>query len=387
MIRVEINPSVVSWAMNRAQAGADDLGVPIETLEAWLSKDKHPTFKQAQDLARHLHIPFGYLFLSSVPETEIPIPDLRTIKNTIGTLYSPEFIDVLYDALRKQSWYRNYRIEQGYEPLDFVGSFDTSVNPEMVASSMREKIDTDELRQKATSWDNYLTHLTRQAEEIGIVVLRSGTVGSNTHRTLSVEEFRGFALVDTFAPIVFLNTRDTKAARVFTLAHELAHIWVGQSAISDINLKEIPANTDSLERFCNTAAAEFLVPRMEFSRRWKSTINPLELANDLARFYRVSILVVLRRAFDLNLLEKSLYFSLYDQALQQLRTPDSNGGTFFPAFYARNSHRFTNDLIGAVSSGQETYRRAASLLGADVPLVSKLVSEQIGGLSSGEVSA
>jgi Zn-dependent peptidase ImmA (M78 family) len=390
MTRVEINPTVLHWAMHRAKTDPADLGHPQETVEAWLSGSQKPTFNQARELAKDLHIPFGYLFLDTVPEIEIPIPDLRTVGNKTQGSYSPEFIDILYDALRKQSWYRNYRIEQGYEPLGFVGSFDTSADPIKVAANMREWIDNTEIRQKANGWKDYLTLLTRQAEMLGILVLRSGVVGSNTHRALSVEEFRGFAIVDEYAPIVFLNTKDTRAALVFTLAHELAHLWIGQSAISDIGLKEIPEGLAELEKYCNKVAVEFLVPQADFAEKWQKEGDTIEIANSLARTYRVSTLVILRRAYELNYINKSLYFDLYEKILEQMVSKDkeeNGGGQFYPTFYARNGTRFVNDVVNAVASGQETYRQASSLLGASVAVVSNLVSSAVGGLPSGEVPA
>lgn len=374
MTRVEINPTVLHWAMYRAKTDPADLGHSQETVEAWLDGTQKPTFNQARELAKDLRIPFGYLFLNAVPEIEIPIPDLRTVDNKTQGSYSPEFIDVLYDALRKQSWYRDYRIKQGYEPLSFVSSFDTSTNPENVAASMREWIDTDEIRQKANGWKDYLTLLTRQAEVLGVLVLRSGIVGSNTQRSLSVEEFRGFAIVDEYAPVVFLNTKDTKAALVFTLAHELAHLWVGQSAISDVGLKDAPEGLAALEKYCNKVAVEFLVPKADFTEKWRKEGDIIEIVNALARNYRVSSLVILRRAYELNYLQKSLYFDLYEQILEQMVSTDKEdgGGQFYTSFYARNGTRFVNDVVNAVASGQETYRQASSLLGASVSVVANL---------------
>jgi len=389
MSRVEINPDVLRWAMNRARINSADLGHPGEKVVAWLEGSKQPTFNQAQKLAKDLRIPLGYLFLPSVPEIEIPIPDLRSVSSGRRGSYSTEFIDVLYDALRKQSWYRSYRISQGYDPLKFVGSFDLSTSPKKVADNMREWIDNSEIRQKADGWQDYLRLLTQQAESLGVLVLRSGVVGSNTHRPLAVEDFRAFAVVDDYAPVVFLNTKDSKAALVFSLAHELAHLWVGQSAISDTSLKADPNELEALEQFCNKVAAEFLVPESDFEGRWNSNKNILEMTNELAPIYRVSGLVILRRAYELAYIPRTTYLEVYPRILEQLKGQESKGGgNFFQNLRARNGRRFVDDLVSAVASGLETYKQAASLLGVSIPVVSKLVSElggKTGSMSSGEI--
>src|SRR5690606_2778683 len=115
-------------------------------------------------------------------------------------------------------------------------------------------------------WEAYMRDLVQRIEALGVLVMRSGMVGNNTFRKLSVREFRGFALVDDFAPVVFINTSDCPEARLFTLIHELAHIWLGQSGISDSE----PANHHQTERLCNAVAAEFLVPVSEFMPRWRT---------------------------------------------------------------------------------------------------------------------
>src|SRR5205814_347586 len=163
--------------------------------------------------------------------------------------------------------YRDYLLSEGDEPLDFVGSISLDTDHDSAAQKIRERIGFQtELREQENAWEDALKLQIEQIEEAGVLVMRSGIVGSNTHRPLSVAEFRGFALADKYAPLIFLNGSDGKAAQMFTLAHELVHIWLGKSGIS--NPHRTYAGGQQIERFCNAVAAKVLVPDEDIKVSW-----------------------------------------------------------------------------------------------------------------------
>lgn len=174
---------------------------------------------------------------------------------------SVDLMDTVRIALQRQEWYLEYQRDHGLEALPFVGRFTIAADARLVAADIRAVLAV-ELEQGQRTWEVYFRELMEAAERVGVLVMRSGVVGNNTHRKLDVSEFRGFAISDPLAPVVFINSADAPAARLFTLLHELAHIWVGASGVSNV----APGNSRREETFCNAVAGEFLVPGEVFCR-------------------------------------------------------------------------------------------------------------------------
>ncbi len=377
-----ISSEVLRWARERVKLPPDSLAeklhVKLDKLLLWEKGEKHPTFLQAQKLAKVLHIPFGYLFLPHPPEESLPIPDLRTVGDHQTHEISPDLRDLLNDVLLKQDWYRDYLIEQSAEPLPFVHRFGLETPTGDIAADITRILDlTPEHRGEARNGEEFLRLLMDKAENIGVMVMRSGIVGSNTHRVLDVHEFRGFAIVDDYAPVVFLNGKDARAAQIFTLVHELAHLWLGVSGISDLSLdiesRHIHVKT---ERVCNMVAAEVLVPEKVFLAHWNSSRTLGENAGDLARLFRVSTVVIARRAVDLRVVAWEEYHAFYaEQAQQWKSTKKSKGGSPFKTIPVRNGRRFTDAVVRAALEQRLLLRDAGRMLGLQPSNIGKLARE------------
>ena len=362
MNRVDVEPTLLVWARERAGYGVESLLGRFPRLERWERGEVQPTLKQLERFARTTHVPVGYLFLREPPVEEIPIPDLRTVASRGAGEPSPDLLDTLYLCQRRQAWYREFARSTGEESLAFVGSAHLDDPIEETAARIRDALGFDlEARRRAPAWTDALRLFIGEADRAGVLVMVSGVVGSNNHRPLDPEEFRGFALADDLAPLVFLNGADTKAAQMFSLAHELAHIWLGETALSDVGPASRP--TQRVESWCNQVAAELLVP-IAALREAAPPGDSLEAVQDLARRFKVSTLVILRRLLDARRLSRDEFEEAYTRELRRLLArPRGSGGNFYLTQAVRLSRRFARALVASTLEGQTLYRDAFRMLG------------------------
>lgn len=367
-VRVEVRPRVLEWA--RSRSGIDDAvwEQRFPRYAAWLAGAAAPTLKQLEDFARKTHTPVGFLFLEEPPVETVPIPDFRTIRDrpvaAAGAAVSADLLDVIYACERRQEWYRDNQLLEGEPPLPFVGAARPADAVDDVAGQMRQVLDwTAQSRAACRTSDEALTWLRERAEAAGVLVMISGIVGSNTHRTLDPQEFRGFALVDRYAAVVFVNGADSKAAQVFTLAHELAHLWLGETALSDLDPQSIRSN--AVERWCNQVAAEFLVPMAEFRQRFDQRADLRAQLRPLADHFRVSSQVILGRIREAGALTWDEYLTELDVERQRVAAFPAGrggGGNYYKTKPVQVSRRFATALIASAKEGRTPYTTAFRLL-------------------------
>ena len=307
-------------------------------------------------------MPVGYFFLPDPPDETLPIPDMRTVGGRGVQRPSPDLLDVIYLCQRRQSWYQDYADRvSAKNPVLLWGLPASRIRPTASATEIAQHLGFSvDQRPESGAWEQALRLLVQQAEHVGVLVMISGVVGSNTHRTLNPDEFRGFALANKLAPLVFINGADTKAAQLFTLAHELAHLWLGQSALSDASPASSP--TQNVETWCNRVAAELLVPLKDL-RRELTTVAPLQSLSLLAKTFKVSTLVILRRLLDAGAVSRPQFDKAYAAELAKFTAPtSSSGGDFYSTQPIRLSRRFARAVITSTLEGQTLFRDAFQML-------------------------
>ena len=366
MLRAPVNPAMLAWARERAGRAPEDLAERFPRLADWEAGARQPTFRQADVFASSVHVPVGYLFLSEPPVEPMPIPDFPTVSGTPVPQPSPDLLDVIRVCQERQTWYRNFARMEGQPALSFVASATRAVPPERVATRMRETLVFEVAdRRRCPTWTESLRMFIGTADNAGVLVMVSGIVGSNTRRSLDPNEFRGFALSDPLAPLVFVNGADAKAAQMFTLAHELAHLWLGASALSDCPAAPAPGLGDD-EVWCNAVAAEFLVPLAALREELRVEEPLPDALTRLARVFKVSGLVVLRRLLDSGWLDRARFEDAWRGETERLRSVtrrDGEGGDFYRTTLSRVGRRFARALVASTSEGQTLYRDAYRMLG------------------------
>lgn len=371
---VNINPAIITWAITRAGFDVDSFLNDNPTIQKWTEDIKKPTVKQLENFAHKVHIPFGYLFLSEPPKETIPFPFFRT-GNQQTEKVSLNVFDTIQILQRRQDWITEYLQDNEHEPLPFVGKYNETANANEIVVDIRNTLRLQpNWACNFATFEDTLTFIANKIEEIGVFINFNGVVENNTHRPINVEECRGFVLVNPYAPFMFINASDAKAAQLFSIIHELAHIWLGKSAGFD-NQNLLPAK-DPLEKLCDAIAAEFLVPANSLIEIWK-TKPDIDFAK---RYFKVSPIVIARRALDLKLISRSTFFVFYNGYMDSFRLKkekQTSGGDFYATARKRISVNFATYVNQAVNQNKLLYRDAYKITGLKGDTYQKFVTQYL----------
>ncbi len=358
---VNVNNNILTWAISRAGYDVAAFAKKFPKILDWLEGEKKPSVKQLEEFSRKVYLPFGYLFLPQPPEERLPIPFFRTIEKQ-GDYININVYDTILLLQQRQDWLKNYLQDNDFPQLPFVGKFRNSNDVNAIVADIRRTLLLPEnWASQFRTWQEALDHLVLHIEDKGIITTFNGIVENNTHRPIPVDECRGFVLVDDYAPFMFINNSDFKSAQMFTIMHELAHIWTGHSAGFDFR-RLLPAS-DPNEILCNKVAAEFLVPEQEFYEVWSHKPNNFKYAS---RHFKVSEIVIARRALDSDKLSRQKFFDFYEKySNREFAKIESrgSGGDFYSTIKKRISVTFASHVNQAVKSGNLLYRDAYKLTG------------------------
>ncbi len=383
-----INLELLRWAREKAgmsHAAVAELGKvqplqargekpkcsAVERVQAWEEGTLPLTWRQLEKIAKVYRRPALTFFLSAPPIEEVKLADFRTVGDRPTATDTPEFsaflrrIEVLHDGIIEL-------IEATQKKtLPFISSVSTKTPIQSVAKDIRDTLNFSfDEQKKLQSSDELFRTLRRKAQDAGIFVLVEGDLGSY-HSQISPDEFRGIAICHPKAPLVVINQWDAKAAQLFTFIHELVHIWLGDSAVSNASaLKGMQAGRDDCEAFCNQVAAEFLVPAAEcldvFAQRdpadWQNTVS------NMARRFKVSRAVVARRLYDLNRINHGEYWSYFTMLQKQWGAAKSSmrkteGGpnrNVLDKF--RLGEKLINTVVGGAADGLISLQDASRIL-------------------------
>ena len=357
VIRLDnVRPKILRWAFERAGFSENDAIAAFPKLANWLSGELQPTMKQLENFASKFHVPLGYLLLNNPPQEEVPIPMFRGAAS-IKNYFDLDVYDTILMMQYRQDWVREYLIENDIETCNLVGCINLNTPVSETVSILRKALSLEP--RWAFSISDYapaINLLTQQIEDNGIFVIFNGVVGNNTHRPIKVNECRGFALVDKTAPFIFVNSRDSKSAQMFTLIHEIVHIMLGVSAG---HAGDNFMSKDLTEQYCDKVAADFLVPANVITEQWNNNTE------SLSKRFKVSELVIARRAHDIGLLNDADYRAFWHNYSNRTITKQKNksGGDFYLTSTKRVGKIFAIHVRNAVQMRQLSYTEAYRLTG------------------------
>ncbi len=318
--RLNINPEVLKWC--REQTGysisevVEKINISdtkatskkeavsaVQKLEKWENGKDVPSYTVLQKLASFYKRPLLTFFMPNPPVVQNKLVDFRTLDSLPHGKDSPEFAKLKRQIFYLQESLSEFQKNDGVEPLDFINSVSVNTNIFQFVQNIRQRLSFSYDEQRACKKDEVLFSVLREKiEDLGVyVVIRGG------FEKIPLDEFRGIAITDEYAPLILINGRDSVVARTFSMLHELAHIFLGIS--SESNYQQI---RDPKEAFCNKFSAEFMMPTEEVNRIFPNRIEETSasvIMNTLsleAKKHNVSMMTLLYRLSDVEKISSAM---------------------------------------------------------------------------------
>lgn len=364
-VNVKISPEIITWALS--QTSKEKLGEKLmNNITKWLNGTKTPTFNQIEDFSRKANIPLGYFFLQTPPVEKLDLLEYRTIDSIQLANPSRNLIDTVHEMENIQDWMKAYRQDLGFDRLSVVGCMSGVKDVNRIVDRIRHDLDISKTWFETTkdSRDAF-GYIRKQLEECGVVVMMSGIAGKNTHRALDINEFRAFTMVDDWAPLIFINAADSNGAKLFSLLHELTHIWLGKSDLFN-DRQGRSKDVSDIEIICNAVAGELLVPKDVFLENWNERKTDIYIRiAELARTFRCGEIVIARKAMDCKKIDRKIYDQVVQTAIENYnqvkKNKDASGGNYYNTIGSRLDGCFVRALCESINMGRTTYTEAYHL--------------------------
>lgn len=381
--RAYITPNVLKWARESARMtevdSATKVSVTVEKLKEWEAGISQPTIRQAQTLAKAYKRPFALFFLPEVPRDFQPLQDFRKTGSKKLTTSS---IFIIREIQQKQAWISDVYKDNNDQPLPFVGKFSIHAPPQQVADDILGTLQIDPQNYLT---DNPIKEWIDKAESNGIFISKTSFI--HTKLKLDSEEMQGFSIADQYAPFVFINSDDWDAPQLFTLAHELAHVWIAESGISNETEPELKHKDKfhPVELFCSKVAANALMPTGVMNNLKMSVFDSSKDVFKTSKKLGVSSFAFLVRAFNLALISLDKYHKLKKEANAEFQAflrkeeerkakqkEHEGGPKYYLLLLNKNSRLFTQAVLDAFKGGIIEPTQASILLNTQVNNFSKL---------------
>lgn len=378
---VEISTNILDWVLSILNPSETNPQV-FEILVAWQKGEKIPTYNKVLEISRATGIPLGYFFLKKPPKEDISLVNYRTIKSIELKQPSRALQTTILDMELIQDWLNKQLIKDGYDKNDYVKSLNVDTDIITLSQIVRKKlsIKMDWFISCKTAEDSF-KFLRKAISDSGIIVMTNGIVRNNTSKPLSIDEFRAFALIDDYAPLIFINTNDSINGRLFSLLHEYIHIGLGENSLYNDRCS-CQNEISKTEQICNAVAAEILVPQEIFNNQW-SLLNIDEdiekNINKLAHYFKCGIVVVARKALENHYISKEQYSLIANNAVQNFKKRKSKGGEFYRSLNSKIDTNFLNYLFRSVEKGNTLYTEAFRLTNTNSKTFNNLKTQIEGG--------
>ena len=323
---VNIHKGIVPWICSIADPMA--VNTNAATLEKWNNGTK-PTLNQVSKMSKDLNVPFGYFFLSNPCDNSVGSLAFRTFGSNARKEMSPNLRDAIKNMEVIQEWLKNEAADEEFPVSPIAGILNEHDSVISASQKLRTLLHLDIDWYRKIDKRKVYSFLRKKAEENQVFVFESGIVGSNTKRTLDINEFRAFALYDTHVPLVFVNASDYIQAKSFSLLHELVHIAIGQNDLMGGGYAEE-------ESFCNSVA------------------------------YRLGFInqdVCAKQLHDIS---------------QNVKKDNKGGGNFYNTVSSRLDHNFLSLLFTSVHEGKTRYTDAYRMTSCWGKTFDRLMTEVLG---------